>query len=159
MFCSCSANYPLASSVNHPLPIKTKQTFEIKTLLSALAGMFVLIPFCFVPGAFVVFIVKENDVQSKKLQLWSGASVSAFWVSNYLWDITLYSVLIVLLMSVMLGYKSAELFIGNMSSIFCTAALFLGYGLSILPFSYLIARQFRCVFWIYDSTHRACKQI
>lgn len=139
-------NRVLVSSVNHPLPLSTQQTIEVKVLLSVLAGMFVLIPFCYVPGAFVVVLVKELTVKSKFLQVASGAKESAFWVSGYLWDVTLYSVLVTLVMCVMLGYRSAEVFVGNASSFFCTATLFWGYGLSIMPFSYLIARRFRYVY-------------
>jgi len=139
----------LVNSINHPLPLTTQQTIEVKVLLSVLAGMFVLIPFCYVPGAFVVALVKEVVVKSKFLQVASGAKESAFWVSCYLWDVTLYSVLVTLVMCVMLGYKSAEVFVGNASSFFCTAALFWGYGLSIIPFSYLIARRFRYVYYGY----------
>jgi len=105
--------------------------------------MFVLIPFCYVPGAFVVFLVKEAAVKSKFLQLASGARESAFWTSCYVWDLTLYSVIVGLVLAVMLCYRSAEVFVGDASSFFCTTLLFTGYGLSIMPFSYLIARRFR----------------
>lgn len=132
----------LVASVNHPLPLTTQQSIELKVVLSILAGMFVLIPFCYVPGAFVAVLVKEAVVKSKFMQIRSGASFSAFWVSSYLWDMTLYSILVVLVMVVMSIYQSAEVFVGDVSSFFCSMALFFGYGLSIFPFSYLVARRF-----------------
>jgi ATP-binding cassette, subfamily A (ABC1), member 3 len=133
------------SSVNHPLPLTTQQTIEVKVLLSVLASMFVLIPFCYVPGAFVVFLVKERACKSKHLQLASGVQTSAYWLSNYIWDISLFSILTILVMLVFLIYggDSAEVFVGDSESFFCTLMLVFGYGLSILPFSYLIARRFR----------------
>jgi len=143
LYGSCGDESRLVSTVNHPLPLTTQQTIEVKVILSVLAGMFVLIPFCYVPGAFVVVLVKETIVKSKFLQLASGAKESAYWVSSYLWDMTLYSVLVVLVMLVMVGYKSADVFVGDASSFFCTMALFWAYGLSIMPFSYLVARRFR----------------
>jgi hypothetical protein len=142
LFELCSPDFFPVSSVNHPLPLTTQQEIEDKVLLSILAGMFVLIPFCYVPSTLVSFPVKETLIKSKYLQVASGAKQSAFWFSCYLWDVTLYSVLIVLVMSVMLAYKSADVFVGDVLSFFCTAALFCGYGLSVLPFSYLIARRF-----------------
>lgn len=142
LFGLCSPDVSPVSSINHPLPLTNQQEIEDKVLLSVLAGMLVLIPFCFAPGSFVSFPVKETLTKSKFLQVASGAKLSAFWFSCYLWDTTLYSVLIVLVMSVMLGYKSADVFVGDLPSFFCTTALFCGYGLSIIPFSYLIARGF-----------------
>jgi len=68
--------------------------------------------------------------------------MSAFWVGNYVWDITLFFVLTALLMMVFLiyGNDTAEVFVGDIESFFCTFLLLFGYGLSMLPFSYLIAR-------------------
>jgi ATP-binding cassette, subfamily A (ABC1), member 3 len=142
LFEFCSPDFFPVSSVNHPLPLTTQEETDDRILFSVLAGMFVLIPFCYVPGIFVSFPVKETLIKSKFLQVASGAKLSAFWSSCYLWDVTLYSVLIVLVMSIMLGFKSADVFVGDVQSFFCTAVLFCGYGLSIIPFSYLIARMF-----------------
>ena len=142
LFGLCSPDVSPVLSVNHPLPLTNQQEIEDKVFLSVLAGILVLIPFCFVPGSFVSFPVKETQIKSKFLQVASGAKQSAFWFSCYLWDVTLYSVLIVLVMFVMLGFKSADVFVGDVSSFFCTAALFCGYGLSIIPFSYLVTRGF-----------------
>lgn len=143
LFNSCSGKI-LVSSVNHPLPLTTHQTIEVKVILSALASLFVLIPFCYVPGAFVVFLVKERACKSKHLQIASGVQTSAYWVSSYLWDVTLFFFLTVLVMMVFLMYPdAAEVFVGDAESFFCTFMLFLGYGLSILPFSYIIARRSR----------------
>ena len=36
--------------------------------------------------------------------------------------------------------NAAEVFVGDVESFFCTMALIAGYGLSILPFSYLLGR-------------------
>jgi hypothetical protein len=76
-------------SENHPLPLTTQQNIEVKTALSVLAVMFVLIPFCYIPGAFVVFQVKEKSCKSKHLQLVSGVNLTSYWISSYLYDMTL----------------------------------------------------------------------
>lgn len=144
LYYGCSGK-KLVSSVNHPLPLTTEQSLEIKAVLSILTSFFVMIPFGMVPGAFVVFLVKERACKSKHLQLVSGCNVAAYWIGHYLWDISIYFVLTVLaaLVFLMYGNDSAEVFVGDTSAFFCTAALIFGYGLSILPFSYLIARRFR----------------
>ena len=130
-------------SVNHPLPLTAKQSLEIKIMLSVLAGLFILIPFCYIPATFIVFLVKERVSKSKHLQLVSGVNMSAYWIATYMWDLTLYFLLTLCIMGVFLMYgSSAEVFVGSKDAFLCTFALTLGYGVSALPFSYLLSRMF-----------------
>jgi len=124
--------------------LTTAQTIEIKTILSVFASMFILIPFCYIPGAFIVFIVKEKTCKSKHLQLASGVDMTSYWSSTYLYDVSLFLILTILVMLVFLMYgtDSAEVFVGDFESFCCTALLTFGYGLSVLPFAYLLARRF-----------------
>lgn len=136
---------PRLVSVNHPLPLTTDEAIEVKTILSFLASILTLIPLCYVPGAFIVFVVKEKTCKSKHLQLVSGVNLSSYWLASYLWDLTLYFLLTVLIMCVFLAYgkDSADVFVGDVESFFATMVLIFGYGVSVLPFSYLIGRGFR----------------
>ena len=129
---------------NYPLPLTTQQSLEVKTVLSVLASMFILIPYCLIPGFFVVYLVKEKSSKSKHLQLVSGTDLTAYWISSYLFDVSRFSILTVLVMPVFLlyGQDSAQVFVGSPEAFLCTALLTFGYGLSVLPFSYLLARGF-----------------
>ena len=53
---------------NHPLPLTTRQTLEIRTILSFFASLFVLIALSYAPAAFVTFVVKERACKSLHLQ-------------------------------------------------------------------------------------------
>jgi hypothetical protein len=88
--------------------------------------------------------VKEKITKSKHLQLVSGVNMTSYWFSTYLWDMSLFFLLTVLTMLIFLAYgtESAAVFIGDAEAFFATAAITFGYGLSILPFSYLLARNF-----------------
>ena len=143
LFGTCSNNTGLVS-INKPLPLTTAQTIEVKTILSVFASMFILIPFCYIPGAFIVFIVKEKTCKSKHLQLVSGVNMTSYWCSTYLYDVSLFFLLttLVMLVFLMYGTDSAEVFVGDFKSFCCTALLTFGYGLSVLPFAYLLARRF-----------------
>lgn len=146
MFKQCTKE-PITSrlvSVNHPLPLTEQQAIEVKTVLSVLASLFLLIPLCYIPGAFVVFLVRERMSKSKHLQLVSGVELTSYWISAYLWDLTLFLILTLLLMIVFLiyGRESAVVFVGDIESFVASMALVFGYGLSILPFSYLLSRLF-----------------
>jgi hypothetical protein len=130
--------------VNHPLPISTKKSVEIRSMLSIFAVLSTLIPLCFVPSAIIVFAVKEKGCKSKHVQLVSGVRLSSYWISCYIWDLAIYSVLVALIMGVLALYgpNSAQVFMGDAASAFATALLFLGYGASALPFAYLISRTY-----------------
>jgi len=142
--CSSSPASARLVSINHPLPLTAQQSLEIKVILSVLTSLFLLIPYCYIPAAFIIFIVKERVCKSKHLQLVSGVNMTAFWASTYLWDLSLFLLLTVLIMLVFLMYgtESAEIFVGDVESFFCTMILTFGYGMSGLPFAYLLSRMF-----------------
>ena len=75
-------NFPLLSTAQH--------TIEVEVESSVMASMFVLIIFCFVPGSFVVFQVKEKVCKAKHVQIASGLHPSAYWTSTFLWDLTVF---------------------------------------------------------------------
>lgn len=131
-------------SVNHPLPLTKEQSVSNQVTVSILTSLFLLVPFCYVPGAYVAFVVKERACKSTHLQLVSGACSSAYWIAGYLWDLTIYFIFTLCVMAVfmMYGHGSAAVFVGNPESFLCTFALTFGYGMSVLPFSYLLSRNF-----------------
>jgi len=53
---------------NHPLPLTTRQTLEVRAILSVFASLFVLIALSYAPAAFVTFVVKERQCKSLHLQ-------------------------------------------------------------------------------------------
>ena len=130
--------------VNHPLPVSTKKSLEIRTVLSVMASFFILIPYCFVPSAFIVFVVREKACKSKHVQLVSGVNLSSFWIATYIWDLLLYSILAALIMVIfaLYGKESAQVFVGDTESFMATLLLTFGYGMSALPFAYLTSRSF-----------------
>mmetsp|Transcript_43917 Transcript_43917/g.64517 ORF Transcript_43917/g.64517 Transcript_43917/m.64517 type:complete len:2436 (+) Transcript_43917:98-7405(+) len=130
--------------VNHPLPLTSQQNIEVRSILSIFASLFILIPFCFTPSAFIIFIVKERVCKSKHVQLVSGVNLSAFWMATYIWDLMMYSVLTLLVMVILTlyGKDSAQAFVGDVESFLCTLMLIGGYGVSALPFAYLCSRKF-----------------
>lgn len=144
MQCTGSPSTSRLMSVNHPLPLTDQQTIDIKTILSILSSLFLLIPYCYIPGAFIVFVVKERVSKSKHLQLVSGVDLTSYWISTFLWDVSLFFILTMLVMAVFLMYgrDSAVVFVGDSESFLATMLLTFGYGLSVLPFSYLLSRPF-----------------
>lgn len=54
---------------SHPLPLTTNEALRVQTILTALAALFVLIPFSYCAASFAVFVVQERVVKAKLLQV------------------------------------------------------------------------------------------
>lgn len=94
-----------------------------------------------VPASFVVFIVKEREVNAKHQQLVSGVSIYAYWLSNYLFDILSYIVPGGLSLLVIYG-MDVKPFIEH-GAFSATVAVFGSYGLSVASASYLMSYLFQ----------------
>jgi hypothetical protein len=71
---------------SYPLPLTSREAIRIETFLTLFAALFVLIPFCYLPASFVLFVVKERSVKAQHLQLVSGVYPAAYWTSTFIWD-------------------------------------------------------------------------
>ncbi len=140
--CSPIPNAKL-SAINYPLPLTEQQSTEVQTILSIIASILLAIPFNYVPAAFAVFVVKERSCKSKHLQLVSGVDLLSYWVSTYIWDMCLYMLLAILAIVGFLCFGDVSVvFTGSLSSLLCSFTLIVGYGVSSLPFAYLLSRFF-----------------
>src|SRR3546814_20905343 len=97
---NCFGTSATFTARNHPLPLTAQQTIEVQTVLAVFASLFILIPLCYIPAAFCIFIVRERANKSKHLQMVSGVSMVAYWVSTFLWDMGLYAILTGLAMEI-----------------------------------------------------------
>ena len=131
------------TTYNHPLP----QTFSGQALidnLSALqAVLFIMIAFAFVPGGIVVFVVREKEAHhnSKHQQMVSGVRIPSYWLSNWAWDVCLYSVPLTLSM---LCIKMVGLRTFNENGAYRACFVLLaGFGWSAGPFTYLASFAYK----------------
>jgi hypothetical protein len=98
-FASCLQNPGYDYNIrNHPMPPTARQSLTYRIILAIFTSIFILIPLCYIPSAFVVFIVKERVCKSKHLQLVSSVSPYLYWLSVYLWDMSQYTILTLLTM-------------------------------------------------------------
>ena len=129
---------------NHPLPVTKRQALEIKLILSFLASIFVLVPFCYIPASFVSFLVKERSSKAKHLQLISGVASNMYWIATYMWDMSLFTILalFVLCAFAIYGTQSAVVFISDSIATLSLFMLLITYGTSVIPLSYLYSFGF-----------------
>ncbi|KEG07341.1 putative ABC transporter [Trypanosoma grayi] len=126
---------------NFPM-IRTNREEAFRDMMkSLLVAMLIMIPFSFVPSTFVSWVVRERECKARHLQNVSGLRFSVYWLSNYVFDICSYLIMMLLVMIVMLifgrkEYVAAETF-GP------TFVLFVTYGLSCIAMSYALSFLFK----------------
>ena len=129
---------------NHPLPLTARQSLQNRIILSLLASLFILVPLCYIPASFITFIVRERMSKAKHLQLVSSVSPHVYWCATYLWDVMLFTVLVLLIISALFiyGKNAAQIFISVDEATYAVFLLLFTYGLSVLPLCYLYSMSF-----------------
>lgn len=91
-------------------------------------GVLVAIACALIPCVIISFIIKERELQLKHMQMSSGVSLPAYWISNLMSDIikTYFPICIILLLTVIFDLKYDGVW-----------ALLLLYPLAIVPFTYI----------------------
>lgn len=131
---------PMPQTAAYHSAVQSSQAFTIT--------FFTQVAFAFVPGAIVVFMVRERERHhnSKHQQVISGANIVSYWLGNFAFDMTMYSITMIL---TLLLFKMFDMdpFInhGAMLPMFC---LFFGFGSCITAFTY-------CLSFLFDTHTRA----
>lgn len=127
--------------INHPLP-RTYQQLQINNTISGFFGSFIFsLALAFKFASIISFIVKEREDRSKHQQLVSGMRISAYWISNFLYDFVLY--LIIALVAVGLCQALSITAFTKGTAYLGTCLLFLFYGLAYISFTYIMAFLFK----------------
>ncbi|CAF3441243.1 unnamed protein product [Rotaria sp. Silwood1] len=138
--------------INHPFPrslIETITDFQSQQFFGFRMASSIVFGFGFMMASFAVFLIKERISKAKHLQFLSGASGINFWLSTFIWDLVFYilgSICILLVWTIF--YHTATLkddlaaFL-NDSRLGYTISLFLLYGFSHIPMTYLLSFIFQ----------------
>ncbi|CAM6001577.1 unnamed protein product [Sphagnum balticum] len=126
---------------SHPLPLTKNESLKLQTVLTVLAALFILIPFCYLSASFAVFVVRERIVKAKLLQIVSGGSRIAYWVATYTWDMIMYTAIVVITMLVFVAYQDQS-FIGSWTKVGAVLALLMSFGASVIPLTYCYSFAF-----------------
>lgn len=92
------------------------------------------------PAVFIGFYIKERESRGKLLQLICGADQIVYWITSFLFDFTIYFVIICLLLGKTAIYEGPQFSTFEDLSIFLV--IFAAYGFAMLPFVYLFSYIF-----------------
>lgn len=103
-----------------------------------LAGLFVLVPFCYLAGAFAVAPVVERRSQAAHIQLLSGCPAPLYWAGSYAWDCATYAIIVLLTLAVFAAYGDSAT-VGTAAQALGTTALLAAYGAAVIPMAYALS--------------------
>uniref|UniRef100_K3WG92 ABC transporter domain-containing protein n=1 Tax=Globisporangium ultimum (strain ATCC 200006 / CBS 805.95 / DAOM BR144) TaxID=431595 RepID=K3WG92_GLOUD len=138
----------------HPLPMSFKSRSVLNSILGLPATMFIVIAFSFIPASIMPFLVKEkqNEQNAKHQQILSGVSVTAFWIANFIFDILLYLVPMIVTIVILKTYNMISSLSSHGSSscpgcaqdVFdAVLSLFFLFGGAIVPLTYLVSHMMK----------------
>lgn len=112
-------------------------------LFNAFTGVFtaivVALAVAFIPAAYVVFVVKEREINAKHLQMISGVNIQAYWLSNYLFDYISFCVAGTFCVFMIWAFNNPAYTGENLPVVIVSMLL---YGFCVIPFSYLFSFLF-----------------
>jgi ATP-binding cassette subfamily A (ABC1) protein 3 len=74
----------------HPMPATQNQSQFNAVINTMLCVFMILLGFPFIPSSFILFVVREKENKAKHIQLVSGVSPHAYWLSTWIWDFASY---------------------------------------------------------------------
>jgi len=126
----------------HPLPPTAYELTLNESDNGFTVVMFIVFAMAFVPSVFAQFIVAERESKTKHQQVVSGVSLNGYWLSSYIWDFLQYLFGPMLFIIILLAIFKCDILLGTHVGQ-GTFLLFLLYGLSLIPFTYLTTFFFK----------------
>jgi len=126
----------LITAVNKPFPLSKYQKKVAEGSEAVSKVGFIYAPFTFVPSIFAGFIVLERVRKSKLVQLVSGVKLTAYWASNFVFDLALYCGTVVLGVLMLSLFKRDEFTSVSEGHLPATVLLLLFYGVAAIGVSY-----------------------
>jgi len=102
------------------------------------ATLSIVITFSFIPATYSVFIVRERESKAWHQQLVNGVSPVAYWLSNFVFDFLTFLFPMVVGLALIFAF-SVTPFVEEFTAV---VAVFVWYGATIVPFTYVVSHFF-----------------
>ena len=119
-------------------PAELARWYLVWVYPQVLAALFVLVPFCYLAGAFAVAPVVERRSQAAHIQLLSGCPAPLYWAGSYAWDCVTYAIIVLLTLAVFAAYGDSAT-VGTAAQALGTTALLAAYGGAVIPMAYALS--------------------
>uniref|UniRef100_A0A8C8SU25 ATP binding cassette subfamily A member 12 n=1 Tax=Pelusios castaneus TaxID=367368 RepID=A0A8C8SU25_9SAUR len=127
---------------SHPYPGgQSKEQVMLSSLLDILVSMSVLIGYSITTASFVLYVVKEHQTKAKQLQHISGLGVTSYWVTNFIYDLALFTVPVALSIGIISAFQIPAFF--NNYNLMAVFLLMMMFGYATFSWMYLLAGIFK----------------
>lgn len=125
----------------HPFPQTKNEQHNLERIAVFLLAIYITFCLSFIPAGIANFVVKERVSGSQQLQILSGASRLTFWLSNYIYDVLLYTVPALCVPACLSKFGFQMILAGDCGQ--ALAAVLVVFGPAVAGFSYLVSFWFR----------------
>ena len=119
---------------------------EIRSGKPLMVPLLALFGFCFLASSFVLFVLEERVSGTKHLQSISGLNKLIYWTSSYAWDLTGYTLAILLGSLVFFSFDKPEFVSPTYYPVFLAACM--GFGCVSISLMYSVS-------WLFSSPGKA----
>jgi len=121
---------------NYPLPLSDFRKKILQGVQTVSKTSLIYAPFTFVPSVFAGLIVLERVRKSKLVQLVSGVKLSAYWASNFVFDLFLYIITMFLGIIMLAIFNRSEYVSVKDNHLWATILILFFYGFAAIGVSY-----------------------
>ncbi|KAI1885293.1 hypothetical protein AGOR_G00218660 [Albula goreensis] len=127
---------------SHPYPGQVQQEDAmVRSLVYILVALSVLTGYSIMTASFVIYEVQEHHSGSKRLQHISGIGEPFYWAINFLYDMALYMIPVVLSIAMIAAFQLPAF--TNGQNLGAVSLLLVLFGFATFPWMYLLAGLFK----------------
>ncbi|KPI88774.1 ATP-binding cassette protein subfamily A member 10 putative ABC transporter putative (ABCA10) [Leptomonas seymouri] len=135
---------PQQTVVNSPMKLGEFEKSLVTSSRQVMVGIFIILPFIFIPSNTIGYIVEEKETGARHMQWLSGASVLAYWMSSFVFDVACYIATQILAFIIFVIFNRTEYV--SKDTVGPSIVLFLFFGVSSVPVSYFLSFFFKSSF-------------
>ncbi|UMM11669.1 hypothetical protein L5515_000839 [Caenorhabditis briggsae] len=133
-------------AMNHPMNKTISQTLDQNALrftqtLALFRITCLLLVLSMIPAGFTVYLVEDRICEAFHLQIVGGLRKMTYWVTSYLYDLTVYTCVILVIMLIYVSFRVTD-FTGDAATFFSFLLLFFMQGMSAILYAYVFQKMF-----------------
>ncbi|CAI2315669.1 unnamed protein product [Caenorhabditis sp. 36 PRJEB53466] len=133
-------------TLNHPMNKTIAQTLDQSALsftqaLALFRITCLLLVLSMIPAGFTVYLVEDRVCEAFHLQIVGGLKKMTYWVTSYLYDLTVYTCVILVVMLIYVTFGVSD-FTANVTTFCSFLLLFFMHGCAAILYAYVFQKRF-----------------
>ncbi|CAL2029810.1 unnamed protein product [Caenorhabditis brenneri] len=133
-------------AMNHPMNKTISQTLDQNALrftqtLALFRITCLLLVLSMIPAGFTVYLVEDRICEAFHLQIVGGLRKLTYWITSYLYDLTVYTCVILVIMLIYVCFRVTD-FTADGATFFSFLLLFFMHGMSAILYAYVFQKMF-----------------